>query len=249
MRLTNDILSAHTHKVWSTVILLTLGFTLRANTPVRSIEPSPNFAGPLLPFTFGSTFTTWLRADDASSVTTSTNGSTVTTWADVATTGTARDFTTAAGTAPNYIDDETGVGVQNLNFNPVIDFNTVNASRLTIANNNEFNLTPTAGGANFYTNKSFTMAFRTDSDITTRQVLYEQGGGTRGINLYIFNNTLYSTAWNRSAGDGNGDDWNTGGTLSTVSIGISANTPYLVTFELRGDPAPGTNPAAYTGRN
>ena len=35
------------------------------------------------------------------------------------------------------------------------------------------------------TAKSYSIAFKTGSDVTTQQMIYEQGGGGTGINLYI----------------------------------------------------------------
>lgn len=39
--------------------------------------------------------------------------------------------------------------------------------------------------------KTLTMVFTTDTDVTTRQVLYEQGGVDRGLNLYIENGQVF----------------------------------------------------------
>ena len=47
-----------------------------------------------------------------------------------------------------------------------------------------------------FTEKTFSITFETGNDISTRQMLYEQGGGTRGFSLYIENGRLLYTAWN-----------------------------------------------------
>lgn len=39
------------------------------------------------------------------------------------------------------------------------------------------------------------LAFRTSEDVTSRQVLWEEGGGWRGMNLFIFNGELYLGAY------------------------------------------------------
>ena len=40
------------------------------------------------------------------------------------------------------------------------------------------------------------------SDVTTRQVLYEQGGGVRGLNVYVRNGLLFVGGWNINNDDG-----------------------------------------------
>ena len=55
------------------------------------------------------------------------------------------------------------------------------------------------GASGPYTNKAIAMAFRTGDDITTRQVLYEQGGTNSGLNVYIADGNLYMCAWSLPA--------------------------------------------------
>jgi len=224
-------------------ITFILGLLLLYSTSLSASEFSegkndpPDYNVPYLPFPFVTNYTTWLKANDAASITTSTNGSPVTVWGDVALTGTARDFNTALGTAPIYSDNNSGIGIPNINFNPTIDFNAFNLSQLNLPNNNEYNLTPTAAGDPYFTRKAIFLTFRTDTDITTRQVIYEQGGNVRGINLYLVNGTLYASTYNRAETAPLGD-WNSAaGSVNTVSIGIDPNTAYIATLELRGDVA------------
>tara|TARA_R110001592_G_scaffold62235_10_gene190309 strand:+ start:2472 stop:8108 length:5637 start_codon:yes stop_codon:yes gene_type:complete len=162
--------------------------------------------------------TTWLKANVG--VTTATEGSTVTDWQDQwvgnndATTGVA---------APTYRST-----TSNINFNPTVDF-TSGSTSLTIANNLAFN----TGGP--YTRKGVNLAFRTStSDINTRQVLYEQGGDTRGITVYLRNGSLHLSSWNR-ASDGSGSPWNNGTNVSTISTALTTNTEYIVTLEFSGN--------------
>ncbi|NOZ07338.1 MAG: LamG domain-containing protein, partial [FCB group bacterium] len=55
----------------------------------------------------------------------------------------------------------------------------------------------------------------TDKSITSRkQVIYEEGGTTRGLNIYIFDNSLYVGGWNRP---NNQSGWS-GTFLSTAAI-------------------------------
>lgn len=163
---------------------------------------------------------TWLKANEDADVTTSTEGSTVTDWQDHwignhdATTGVA---------APTYRSTSSAI-----NFNPTVDFTTSSTS-LTIANNTDFN-TGTS-----YTNKGLNFAFRTNtSDVATRQVIYEQGGNTRGIIVYIESGNLHTSAYNRN-NDGAGSPWNNATNITTVSTAIVANTEYILTLELNGN--------------
>lgn len=162
---------------------------------------------------------TWLKANEAADVTTSTDASTVTDWQDHWTGN--HDATTGVA-APTYRSTSSAI-----NFNPTVDFTSASTS-LTIANNSDFNT------ATSYTNKGINLAFRTNTtDITDRQVIYEQGGNTRGIIVYIRAGNLHVSSWNRN-NDGTGSPWNNSTNISTVSTSISANTEYIVTLELAG---------------
>lgn len=161
---------------------------------------------------------TWLKANETADVTTSTEGSTITDWQDHWIGN--HDFTTS-GTAPIYRST-----TSNINFNQTADFTTTDRG-LTTANNSDFNNNGTS-----YATKGISLAIRTDSDVTTRQVIYEQGDDTKGINIFIRNGSLFTHAWNRTS-DGTGAPWNTAD--NTSSIAISGNTEYVLTFELEGN--------------
>lgn len=161
---------------------------------------------------------TWLKAN--AGVTTATDGSTVTDWQDQWTGN--HDATTGVA-APTYRSTSSRI-----NFNPTVDF-TAGSTSLTISNNSDFN---TIGP---FTRKAINLAFRTSSnEINQRQVIYEQGGLTRGINIYILDGFLHLTAWNRN-NDGPGSPWNDVGNVSTRSNEITTNTEYIVTLELDGN--------------
>lgn len=161
---------------------------------------------------------TWLKANETDEVTTSTDGSLVSLWEDhwIA----ENDFSTGNG-SPTYRSTSSAI-----NFNQTVDF--TGSTSLTTSNNDEMN------DFTSYTKKGINLAFRTDaSDINTRQVIFEQGGGSRGLNVYIFNGSLYVSAWNRN-NDGPGAPWNNG-SLLTASGSIATDTEYLVTLELDGN--------------
>jgi hypothetical protein len=166
--------------------------------------------------------TTWLKANDASNVTTSTDGASVTLWEDAL----SGSYNFSTGTsAPTYNDNEG----ESMNFNQNIEFDAAGSSSLTTANNNDYNET-----TSFFVRKEVQMAFRTSSDITTRQVLYEQGGSVRGINIYIRDGQLHISAWNRFE-DAPLGDWNNSGDVNSVSTSIATNQSYIVTFQMDGD--------------
>jgi hypothetical protein len=55
-----------------------------------------------------------------------------------------------------------------------------------------------------YDSKSIFIVFRVDNaNSSNYQTLFEQGGGARGISIYVRNNTLYFQAWNVPDDDGN----------------------------------------------
>jgi hypothetical protein len=161
---------------------------------------------------------TWLKANETADVTTSTEGSNITDWQDHWIGN--HDFTTSV-TSPIYRSS-----TSNINFNQTADFTSTDRG-LTTSNNSDFN-----NNGSSYENKGISLVFRTDSDVTTRQVLYEQGDDNRGINIYIRNGSLFTHAWNRTS-DGTGAPWNTGD--NTSSISITGDTEYVLTFELEGN--------------
>ncbi len=164
---------------------------------------------------------TWLKANEDADVTTSTDASTISDWQDHWLGN--HDATSGATSDPTYRSTSSDI-----NFNPTADF-TSSATSLSIANNTDFNT------ATSYTNKGLNIAFRTSTaDITDRQVLYEQGGTTRGIIVYILSGNLHVSAWNRNS-DGTGAPWNNGTNITSVSTAVALDTEYIVTMELDGN--------------
>jgi len=58
------------------------------------------------------------------------------------------------------------------------------------------------------------------SNVTTRQVLYEQGGKTNGFNIYIEGSKVYGGAWKNNVSD----------FVTFLSAAIAADTTYHVVF-------------------
>jgi hypothetical protein len=172
----------------------------------------------------------WLDANDPSTVFDSNgrdglhpsfNGQ-VDDWLDKSGSTTDHDFSSISGSArPTY---------NGTNF--TMNFNG-STTGMTVPNHPEIN-TATV------TQRNITVAFRTSADITTRQVLYEEGGNVRGMNIYIFNGRLYCGFYNDPGGVGGSDDPDVDQPFTHVSDTIAPNTNYFVTwvFDYTNFPAP-----------
>ena len=86
---------------------------------------------------------------------------------------------------------------------------------VTIANSTQIN-------DGTFAKKTIGLWFKT-SDVTTRQTLYEQGGNTRGLHLYLDGGSVYAGGWN------NGENGWSGTYLSTP---VSADTWHHVALVL-----------------
>ena len=90
------------------------------------------------------------------------------------------------------------------------------------------------------------IAFRTGNDVTERQYLWEQGGGWRGLNMYIYNNNVYMGIY-----DNNLDGSNETGSGTVPKFGytyktspVQPNTTYVLSFVYN---APEDNSLDFTG--
>lgn len=73
--------------------------------------------------------------------------------------------------------------------------------------------------------RSFFLVIRTSNDISNRQVIYEEGGTIRGLNIYIYNGKLYYGGYNLY-NDGDDAPWG----FKYVSTSISKNTNYILSM-------------------
>ena len=90
--------------------------------------------------------------------------------------------------------------------------------------------------AAFYTGKHISISFTTGADVTNRQMLYEQGGGTRGLCMYIDGGQLYYHVWSNNNDNGANSAWGVGSTTGAyfVSSGLGSlapNTTYIATLQ------------------
>ncbi|MEL6535918.1 MAG: Calx-beta domain-containing protein, partial [Bacteroidota bacterium] len=164
----------------------------------------------------------WLRADvgplNASSNPAS-NGEDVNVWEDQS--GNNNDGIQAVGDVttmnyPEYGDNPT----DRVNGKPVLKFDGSNLEGFTVADDALIN----TGGPNFGA-KTIMAAFETGTDVTTRQVIWEQGAGGNGAVMYLEGGEARVGIWSGSQGwDGD----------YTVSGAVSANSAYVVTLEFDG---------------
>jgi flagellin-like hook-associated protein FlgL len=96
---------------------------------------------------------------------------------------------------------------------------------------------PNINGVNVGTNgsggtaqRTFAISFETGSDITTEQVIYEEGGNVRGLNISIRNGNLVFGGYNLPTGDP-GQHWS----YREVTASIRENTRYTAQLVLDGD--------------
>lgn len=105
---------------------------------------------------------------------------------------------------------------------PVIRFDGSNDD-LQIANNGDLN----DGGP--WNERTFFLVFKTGSDVTSQQLLYEEGGTTRGISFIINGGKLHVSAWNLN-NDGAASPWG----LETQNFNISVGSEYILTVVYDG---------------
>jgi hypothetical protein len=90
------------------------------------------------------------------------------------------------------------------------------------------------------TEKTIFVAFRTGNDVNTRQMIYEEGGGWRGLNTYIYNQELYITGYdlNQNGVDNDGSQTDPDGTPWWGHVyrkaPIQPNTSYVLTMVFWG---------------
>ncbi len=76
-----------------------------------------------------------------------------------------------------------------INSQPAVAFHGT-GQHLDVADSKDIN----TGGP--YSAKTLIVVFKTSSDIIRRQVIWEQGGGTRGLSFYLDGGNLYINGWN-----------------------------------------------------
>ncbi len=112
------------------------------------------------------------------------DGATISTWADL---NTANNFDFIAGTAPVY--DTDGFGERGS-----VVYDGGSSDILTKTGDALIN-------NSIFSQKAFALVFRTGSDISGFQVIYEQSSGGQGYNFTLEDGVLYAQAYSRNDGD------------------------------------------------
>jgi len=133
------------------------------------------------------------------------NGS-VADWNDTSTTGASHNFFVAASAAPPTFN----LAGRSLQFNGV-------NQALTVPDHIELNI-------GTVDQRNFSAVFETSSDITSRQVIYDEGANVRGMNFYIVNGQFYCGFYNILE-DGDGIQ-----NFTSVNTPIQPNTRYVATW-------------------
>ncbi len=84
-----------------------------------------------------------------------------------------------------------------------------------------------------FSKRTFALAITTGADINSRQVIYEEGGSIRGLNIYIDNGSIYFGGYNLQNSDGSDSPWG----FVSASTSIAANTNYILVFRYDGNAA------------
>lgn len=174
---------------------------------------------------YKSALSTWLKANEAADVTTSTDASSVTDWQDH---WLADNDATTLTTAPTYRDGSASAA-EAINFNPTIDFIDGVERGLLFADNAEMN------NNGPYTRKGINIALRTGNDVSTKQQIFEEGGTTNGLGIFVNGGFLHLSVWNRGNSGSSGAPWNNADPTTTVSTTVSTETEYIVTLEFDGN--------------
>ncbi|RNC85710.1 MAG: DUF2341 domain-containing protein [Balneola sp.] len=137
---------------------------------------------------------------DGDGIANTADGATISTWTDLNTTN---NFDFDAGTAPVF--DTDGFGERGS-----VMYDGGTSTLLTRASDVLIN-------NSIFSQKSFALVFRTGSDITGFQVIFEQSNGTQGYNFTLEDGVLYAQAYSR-----NDDNWGSTNPIRHKSINLGA---------------------------
>lgn len=126
-------------------------------------------------------------------------------------------------TTDNGVDIDSVVGSPTEN-NSIISYG------IDTSTNNAWNMTDVAYWEAEWYNRSHEIVFTTSSDVTTRQALFAEGGGTNGIMMYIIDGRIFARWWSETTPilAWFGDD---------INATIEENTTYhaIMTYEYPGN--------------
>lgn len=169
-----------------------------------------------------STCRIWL---DASTLTTFADGDEVDNWPDVSLSS-VNDAAVQLGSnlVPTFRDD----AANTINGFPVLTFD--DGRFLVLNSTSDLNLQSVSNS------KTVFFAFRTSTDVNSKQILYEEGGTWRGLNTYIHNGFVYVGGYDlnpqgvNNSGNRDGDNTPQWG-YSFARTAIQPNTTYVLTLQ------------------
>lgn len=119
-----------------------------------------------------------------------------------------------------------------INGQPVVSFDNGGMLLIGLDANADLNLDLVSDATGVTKQRTIFIAFRTPSDITSRQFLWEQGGGWRGLGIYIYDSHLYIGVY---------DIEGLGFGYSYKRTSIQPNTTYVVSLVLNAGDVIDTN--------
>ncbi|NEN23776.1 T9SS type A sorting domain-containing protein [Cryomorpha ignava] len=170
-----------------------------------------------------STCRIWL---DASTLTSLADGDDLVDWPDVSLSNVNDKATPLNSSLPPYFRDDAA--------------NTINGFPVVVFDDGRFLLMQSTTDLNLATitfTKTVFFAFRTSTDVTSKQVLYEEGGCWRGFNVHIQNGNIHVGAYdlNQSGVNNNGTQTDGDGTpqwgYTYVKTPVQANSTYILSAQ------------------
>ena len=127
-----------------------------------------------------------------------------------------------AGSAPKISSPEAGI-----NGRKVLQFD--GNKRVNIGSSDPSGSSPLVNSGAYYERKSIFFVLKPGLNSSDEQVIFEQGGIDKGLNIYLKNGKLYFQAWNVTDDDGSGDLAPWGGDLSYASSqSLNTGQSYVV---------------------
>jgi len=169
----------------------------------------------------------WL---DASTLTSLADGDDLTQWTDISLSNNC-DIASAGSLAPFFRDDPANA----INGYPVVTFE--DGRYLTLASSNDIQVDGFPVVQTITYTRTVFFAFRTSTNVSDKQVLYEQGGEWRGLNTYIENNFIHVGAYdfNPDGKENNGSETDLDNTprwgYTFARTAIQPNTTYILTLQ------------------
>ncbi|NEN23774.1 T9SS type A sorting domain-containing protein [Cryomorpha ignava] len=203
-------------QLFKQVLLLFLFFTISPSSysqlgPGGVSNETPNTQAPTQ-----SDLRLWL---DASTLTTLADGDPVDIWNDISYSAVNdKGFRQSSDNfLPPYFRDDPSAAI---NGYPVVTFEDGRMLKVNSSSDLNTSITTTY-------EQTMIFAFRTSEDVTSRQILWEEGGGWRGMNAFIYNGEIYLGAYDKQVDNDPGPNVPAFG-YNYVKSPIQPNTTYVL---------------------